>query len=389
LRQGLVALQFAVLVGLLIAAAVVYRQRMYATQEALRVNADQILVIRSPCKTAFETELRALPGVRGAFCSDEALLTGAEFGNYQLSDGSALAVGMVGMEFGVLDLYGLKPLAGRFVAPQDAQNVGEDLSSGNTSRYVINETAVRRLGFASPSAAIGRAIPLSQGGEGAPPLGAASEIIGVVPNFSINAVEHEVAPSIYYALSRSSAKPGAQTFNLISVKLTGRYMPETLAAMDRLWTATGGGTPIEHFFLNDYIQNLYLGMLREAQVFGVFSCVAVLLACLGLVGLAASATERRTKEIGIRKAMGADTGDIVRLLVWQFIKPVIWANAIAWPAAGFIMSRWLHGFAYHVDLEPGLFLAASCLALLCALLTVGIQSYFAARAKPIMALRYE
>jgi putative ABC transport system permease protein len=107
------------------------------------------------------------------------------------------------------------------------------------------------------------------------------------------------------------------------------------------------------------------------------------------VGLSASATERRTKEIGIRKAMGAGTGDIVRLLVWQFIKPVIWANAVAWPIAGFFMNRWLHGFAYHVDLEPRLFLAATSLALLSALITVGIQSYLVAKAKPIAALRYE
>jgi ABC-type lipoprotein release transport system permease subunit len=101
------------------------------------------------------------------------------------------------------------------------------------------------------------------------------------------------------------------------------------------------------------------------------------------------ATERRTKEIGIRKAMGAGTGDIVRLLVWQFIKPVIWANAVAWPIAGFLMNRWLHGFAYHVELEPWLFLAATSLALLSALITVGTQSYLVAKAKPIAALRYE
>jgi putative ABC transport system permease protein len=385
-RQSLVALQFAILVVLLIAAAVVYRQRIYATQDALRVNADQVLIVRSPCNTAFETELRRLRGVRGAFCSGQSLLTGAEFGNYKMTDGGALAVGMVGVEFGVLDLYGLKPLAGRFVVPQDAGG----LATGNTaSRYVINETASRRLGFSSLDTAVGKAIPLSEGGEGAPALGAASEIIGVVPDFSINAVERTIAPSIYYALPVSHAEPHTQAFNVISVKLAGRDIPETLAAIERLWAATGGGAPLDRFFLSDYIQNLYIGMLREAQAFGVFSGVAVLLACLGLVGLSASATERRTKEIGIRKAMGAGTGDIVRLLLWQFIKPVIWGNAIAWPIAGFFMNRWLHGFAYHVDLEPWLFLAATSLALLSALITVGMQSYLVAKAKPIAALRYE
>jgi putative ABC transport system permease protein len=178
-------------------------------------------------------------------------------------------------------------------------------------------------------------------------------------------------------------------FQLINVKLAGRDIPETLEMIDRLWSATGSSGRIDRFFLNDYIQNLYLSMLREAQAFSVFSGVAVLLACLGLVGLSASATERRTKEIGIRKAMGAGSGDIVRLLVWEFTKPVLWANAIAWPAAAFFMNGWLHGFAYHVGLQPWLFIAATALALLVALLTVSVQSYQVARDKPILALRYE
>ena len=124
-----------------------------------------------------------------------------------------------------------------------------------------------------------------------------------------------------------------RSYGLINVKLTGQDIPETLSEVDRLWSTTGNSGPPERFFLNDYIQNLYLGMLREAQAFAVFSGVAVLLACLGLVGLSASEVERRTKEIGIRKAMGASRIDALRLLIWQFAKPVLWANLIAWPVA--------------------------------------------------------
>jgi putative ABC transport system permease protein len=134
---------------------------------------------------------------------------------------------------------------------------------------------------------------------------------------------------------------------------------------------------------------MYLAMLREAQLFGVFATVAIMLACLGLLGLAASIAERRTHEIGIRKALGADTGNIIRLLLRQFVKPVLWANLVAWPVAAYAMHRWLQGFAYHVDLAVWLFPFAAALALLIALLTVSTHSILVARAKPVAAIRYE
>ena len=115
----------------------------------------------------------------------------------------------------------------------------------------------------------------------------------------------------------------------------------------------------------------------------------ICIACLGLFALAAFTTERRTKEIGVRKAMGAGASDVVRLLLWQFTKPVLWANLIAWPLAFWAMDHWLHGFAYRVDLPPWLFLAASALAVLIAWATVSTHAWLVARGKPSAALRYE
>ena len=146
---------------------------------------------------------------------------------------------------------------------------------------------------------------------------------------------------------------------------------------------------MERYFLNDYIQALYIAVLRAAQAFGVMSVIAVLLACLGLVGLSASTTDRRVKEIGVRKAMGAGTNQILTLLLWQFTKPVLWANLIAWPLAAWLMTQWLNSFAYHIDLPVWPFAMAGVLALGVALVTVGSHCYSVARAKPILALRYE
>ena len=130
-------------------------------------------------------------------------------------------------------------------------------------------------------------------------------------------------------------------------------------------------------------------MITQGVVLAVCAGLAIFIACIGLFALAAFTTERRTKEIGVRKAMGASTLDVVRLLLWQFAQPVLWANLIAWPAAWWVMNRWLQGFAYHVDLSPWYFLAGGGAAAMIAVLTVLGHCIAQARAKPVQALRYE
>jgi putative ABC transport system permease protein len=368
LRQILVTGQFAILTGLIIAAAVVYQQRQFATRDALRVDTDQMLLIRSPCNTGFTSELRRLPGVRGVSCSGGNLVDHAGINVWLLNDkvGVPQLMYRIGVEPSLFDLYAIKPVAGR--------------TSGNagSTYYVINETAARHLGFARPADAVGYEAPVY---DAKPPQKVS--VIGVIPDFSFDSVEHTIEAQAFGVI------PSDTGLDLINVKLTGHQIPETLNAIDRLWTATGPKTPISRVFLKERIQTMYLAMLREAQLFGVFASIAVVLASLGLLGLAASIAERRTREIGIRKALGADTGNIIRLLLRQFAKPVLWANLIAWPVTAYAMHRWLLGFAYHVDLAVWLFPAAAVLALLIAILTVSTHSILVARAKPVAALRYE
>jgi putative ABC transport system permease protein len=249
------------------------------------------------------------------------------------------------------------------------------------SRVAINEAAVRAFGFASPSAAIGQRIPVA----GSRPGGAAgAQVVAVVPDFAFHSVETPVEPTVYLP-----ELPDAWNGGLVSIKLAGRDVPETLSRIDALWRATGNAGPIERSFVSEHIERLYKSLERNAQLFAVFSGLAIFLACLGLVGLSLSAAQRRTKEIGIRKALGASTRQILALLLWQLSRPVLVANLVAWPVAWWLMRRWLNGFAERIELQPWLFPAAGLLALALALLSVGTFAYLVARQKPVHALRYE
>jgi putative ABC transport system permease protein len=326
------------------------------------------------------TELRALPGVRGAHCSSQALLGRAMFLNARLRDGSPLAVDVAPTDFGAFSLYGIKPVAGMLPADGFARS---------PQHVVINETAARRFGFRSPAEAIGQPLPLAEGlkqladsVQASAAAAAENRIVAVVPDFSFDVAMQKIRPAIFL-----EAPP--ERYELVNVRLTGREIPQTLVAIDRIGAATGADEPLDRFFLNEYIEGLYLAVLREAQAFGAFAAVALVLACLGLLGLSAATADSRTREIGIRKAMGAGTADILRMLLWQFSTPILWASLLAWPLTGFLLLHWLDGFADHIELRPWPFLASSALALGIALLTVGAHATKIARARPVAALRYE
>ena len=381
-RQTLVITQFTILTGLLITTGIIYQQMKYAMNEVLRFNKDQILVIFPPrINDAYQDALRSLPGVAGL---TTASVLAMNFGQLQsdviVPGGVRVPLYHSSVDFGFFELYGLRPLAGRvFSRDRGADAVSTDPKAVWDPPIVINESAARIMGFKTPEAAVGRTATLTKVHDG--PTGP-SDIIGVVPDFSLKSVRHPVNPMIYYVDHSQNG--------ILSVRLKGRDIPETLAAIDSLGKKIDGSSmPPGRVFLDQYLHDLYSDVTRQGALFSIFSCVAVFIACLGLLGLSAFTAERRTKEIGIRKAMGAYTSDITRLLVWQFTKPVLWANLLSWPLAGYSMYRWLQGFAYHVDLQLWVFVVAAGTAALIALLTVTGHCYLVARAKPVLALRYE
>jgi putative ABC transport system permease protein len=387
-RQILVVSQCAILISLIVGAIVISQQRHFATHEALRVNTDEVLVIHSPCKPSLVDALRALPGVRQVACSTDSFLTREAFcGNCQLRSGVPLTVDTTDADFGAFGLYGIAPLAGSL----DARDADGSSHEGR-SHTVINEALSRALGFASPAAAIGQSLEIKEGeGHWLGPT-AQSEIVAVVPDFAVEAVVQRVRPTVYWPIVHAS---GLSAFFVINLKLAGQQIPETLAAIDDLWNRVGQdanatrASPIQRFFLRDYIENLYRDVLRQAQTFGIFALVAVALASLGLLGLASAIADRRTKEVGIRKAMGAGNADILKMLLRQFSLPILWASLIAWPVSAILLRRWLETFARHVSLQPWVFVVASLLALVISLATVSVQAWRVAAAKPVAALHYE
>ncbi|HKR24460.1 MAG TPA: FtsX-like permease family protein, partial [Allosphingosinicella sp.] len=171
-----------------------------------------------------------------------------------------------------------------------------------------------------------------------------------------------------------------------------RYAGEPAAVRERIrgvWRRIAPEVPFDAEFADDIVRDLYAGEAARAALFAGFSLLAVLIGCLGLFGLAAFTAERRTREIGIRKVLGARTRDIVRLLVWQFSRPVLIANLVAWPVAWWVMRRWLDGFDARIGLDPAVFLGAGAVALAIAALTVTSHALKVARTHPIHALRYE
>jgi putative ABC transport system permease protein len=261
----------------------------------------------------------------------------------------------------------------------------EDVASSTNPSVVINETGARALGYAAPDEAVGhfaswnRIELIDNVPRGFDSL--SSQIIGVVPDFSLGSVRDVIEPTVYYI-----DPPLADDLILT---LDGHTIAQTMRAVRELWAKHSETVPLEGMFLSQYVNDLYGNILRQLTLFSAFSAVAVVIAALGLLGLAMFTAERRTREIGLRKVMGASRADILRFLGWEFARPVLWANVVAWPVAYVLMRRWLDGFAYHVNISPLVFVAASGVALIIAVATVAGHAFLVARSRPVEALRYE
>ncbi len=398
LRAGLVILQFTISIALIIATGVVFGQMVFAAKRYPGFNKDNLIVVRNVSRqgvvekqVALKEEILRLPGVVSAAYADDVPATSNESnssvtipGNPGLGD---ILIGRQIVDHDYFSTYEIPLITGR---DYDRDYSGDGIPDFEGARpgevlqgtLVVNQAALPRLGFASAKDAVGKRVQIQTGSPGSEPAFAQLEIIGVAANAHFRSLRSVVRPEMYYLLEGN--------FRNLTIRYTGNPA-ELVEQIESVWREHAPNVPFTFSFAEQDMARLYAQEHSLATMLGTFASLAILVACMGLYGLAAFTAERRTREIGIRKVMGARVMDIVRLLVWQFSKPVLLANLIAWPLAAWGMLNWLQAFPYRLDewvLVP-LCLIAGLIALAIAWFTVGGNAAKVARANPIKALRYE
>ena len=372
LRKGLVLFQFALSMMLIVGAATVYDQLDFMRSSTLRFDDEQILVVplldRSlrPQVEALKRELLRHPDVVTVSVSHRVpgqLFNGFSYVPEGGDPKNPVGVRDVGVDHEFTKTFGLDLAAGR--------DWSREIVTDEDEAFLINETAARVFGWADPGEAVGKRLTRNER-EGV--------VIGVVKDFHFQSLHHTIEPLLMHL------RPFAMN---VSVRVRTDDLPATVAALERTWQQFSPTFPFDYYFLDEAFDSRYRAEERAGQLFGYFALLAVFIACLGLFGLAAFSAAQRTKEIGVRKVLGATVGGIVVLLSKDFVKLVGWAFVVATPVAYLAMSRWLDNFPYHVEISWRIFLVAGLSALVVAVLTVSYQSIRAALADPVTALRYE
>ncbi len=382
LRKALVIGQFAITVALIIGSFVVYQQIKFVNDQNLGFNMSQMLIVKGPQLTgwdstfiekenSFTAEVKQIPNVLGS--ANSGRLPGDELGrsfNVRRSDAPGethFTVRNNNISSDFIDLYKMKLLAGRNFIATDYNPDWNKLH--NT---IITESVVKLLGFKSANDAVGKTI--FQGDK-------KWDVVGVIADY------HQ--KSLRYAVEPTFLRPAYSTFAPISIKVNPQNLPATIAAIRKKYDEFFPGNLFDYYFLDEKFNEQYANDQLFGKVFAIFSGFAIFIACLGLLGLSLFATTQRTKEIGVRKVLGASVSNIVMLLSKDFIKLIIIAFVIASPVAWFVMHNWLQDFAYRINISWWVFIAAGLLAILIALITISFQAIKAAIANPVKSLRTE
>ena len=397
LRQALVVFQFAIAIAFIIGTGVLVAQTQHLRSADLGFGRAGIITVRSFQDSALAETQRAellaafanVPGVTGVARGDDAPGDNSSTNSNTVSlpgqaAGPRPSLTLVDVGLNYFNVYGAHLLAGRLFDTAHALDDRTDVHSADLAATphngVINLAAVKQLGFASPQAAIGKLMIDGSGGE----ANAMTRIVGVIDDMRFRSPHDPVRPTIYYYFRYDMWPP------IAAVRYHGADPKLLKAQLETAWKRIAPQVP---FAADTVDQRLYDQFYKpddqRSHLFTIGAVLAVLIGCIGLYGLASFDTARRVKEIGIRKTLGASTRDVLKLLIGQFLKPVLIANLLAWPLAFFAMRKWLSGFDDRIALSPLFFIGATLLALAIACLTVFSQAWRVARAEPARALRYE
>lgn len=390
LRALLVVAQFAIAIGLITSTAVIWSQTRFVQQVDPGYRRDGLIQIDNAWRftqgseyEAARATMLAVPGVTGIGRTGLGLGSTLKAIRLVRAPGATeyLSMELYGVDAEFLRTMGIKLLAGRLLGDSfavdriDGQAPADLVARG--ANVVVNSTAARELGYRTPHAAVGQVMQVAYAGGTLIP----ATIVGVTEDTRYRTAREAIEPMIYFYDPRQTSQ--------MLVRYAAARPDQVMAALNGVWRRFKPEIPFEARFVDDIVRELYAAERARTILFCAFSLLAILIACLGLYGLAAFTTERRTKEIGLRKVLGARVRDIVRLLAWQFSKPVVLANLFAWPVAWWAMRDWLNGFDVRIPLGPGPFAMAGVLAFAIALATVSGHAIRVARLNPIHALRYE
>ncbi|OGG45866.1 MAG: hypothetical protein A3F84_17065 [Candidatus Handelsmanbacteria bacterium RIFCSPLOWO2_12_FULL_64_10] len=367
-RKVLVVIQFSISIGLIVCTGIMYSQLSYLKNKQLGFNKEDVVVIDWAHRIAriepFKSELLKNVDILSVSASKNVppdpsvrsfVVNPEEVGHRDMK--------IVMVDYDFMRTLGIELKAGR--------DFSRDWPTDAEESVILNEEAVKELGWAS---SVGKRFDI-------PYFQKRSRVIGVVKNFNFESLYQKISPVAFIITPRWYSK--------LTVRVRSNNISDTVDFLKKKWQEFVPDHPFSFYFLDDRLDQLYRAEEQRGQMVGTFSTLAIFVACLGLFGLASFTVEQRTKEIGIRKVLGASVSSIVMLLSREFLLLVGVANLIAWPVAYCAMNRWLRDFAYRIELGPGAFVLGGVLALGIALLTVSAQAVKAATANPVDALRYE
>jgi putative ABC transport system permease protein len=370
-RKILVVFQFSLTILLIICTTVVYTQLNYMRNRKLGYDKEYMIYtgMRGNMRSKFEAvknELLQNPNILAVTATSNVPTYGYSFSNSlwrwdgQNPDEETL-MRAVFVDYDYFKTFRMEIVEGR--------SYSKEFSTDASDAIMVNEAAVKAMGMESP---VGKRLSIGDNN---------FKIIGVVKNYHFRSVRQEIDPLILIYNPRPSG--------VLFARLKSENISQTIGDIENTWKKFAPGYPFRYRFLDEAIDNLYRAEQRVGTIFKYFSFLAVFISCLGLFGLASFMAERRTKEIGIRKVLGASVSGMVVLLSKEFTKWVLVSNLIAWPVAYYAMSRWLESYAYKTNIQLWTFIIASVLALIIAVFTVSYQAIKASLANPVESLRYE
>ncbi|MFZ2053503.1 MAG: ABC transporter permease [Candidatus Aminicenantales bacterium] len=375
-RRVLVVIQFALSVFLIIGTVVVFRQMNYMRTTSMGFDKDQVLTIRLRGNTAtsyeaFRNELRKdsrVLGVTAATDLPSAIGSNSSGAEWKEKDPQQkVLIGLSGVDYDYVDVLNIELLEGR--------NFSREFESDRTQAFLVNEE-VRKL-MVKPAVA----------GEEFSFVGRTGRIVGVMKNYHFGSLQSKIEPLAIFLIG--PPEQGRRGFNFALIRVSPADIPGAVSFIRDTWSHVFSGFPFEFKFLDEQIDEMYRTEEKAGRLLRTFAVLAILIACLGLFGLASFMAERRTREIGIRKVLGASVPQITILLCREFIFLVLLANVLTWPLAYWVLENWLKNYAYRIPLSPLVFVFALAAAMIITILTVSFQAVRAAVANPANALKYE